>query len=328
MPFNNFVGQPLRFQSDNPLPSRQQMSLEIGSGTHEKLEIGVFVGAVDFALAMVQRQVAQVVDFRSVGSQNNLLGLRSVAHNDAETLAKIIGSVEIVGDFELLVQKFHILHSVERKNRHPAIVELPQQILPPVKQLDAIGRERKRIACRGTVAAIAQSDTAALLHRRDNLLQFFIARGNVFQQNAVVQALAFAQQIADAERREHPVLYGVFAQHMGVADVIFVPVFAVALDVDAENVLDGVLVPVESRATEGQTSAHLRLHPFLIDFCKRDSFGATDCVHQPNVFLEQKRGCHKRFLVKRSLDAIYDVDAFLRDAAEAAAMQVVDAVLG
>ena len=102
----------------------------------------------------------------------------------------------------------------------------------------------------------------------------------------MLQPHALADEVVHRQGGEHPVLDGVLAQNFLVSNVIAVAIAPVAVDVDAKDVLDGILVTVEGGAAQRHAFAHLRPQPSLVDFRKGDPLRAVDGVHQPDVFLE------------------------------------------
>ena len=59
MPFHNFVSQRLGFQYLYPFTTRKELGLEVGSELQPQFIVGIDIGGVDFALAVVQGKVAQ-----------------------------------------------------------------------------------------------------------------------------------------------------------------------------------------------------------------------------------------------------------------------------
>ena len=108
----------------------------------------------------------------------------------------------------------------------------------------------------------------------------------------MLQAQALADDVVDGQGGEHPVLHRVLTQRILIADVVAVAVTAVAVDEDAEDVLNGFFVAVEGGACQLDTSTHFRAHPFLVDVAERDSSSVVDGVDQPDIFFEQGRGRH------------------------------------
>ena len=115
---------------------------------------------------------------------------------------------------------------------------------------------------------------------------------NRLQQDSVVHAFAFTEDVVYGQSGQHPVLYGILVKHFLVADVVLEPVFLVALDIDAEHILNGVLMPVECAAGQAYALAHLGFQPLPVDFPERDSVRPMNDVHKPDIFLKQCVGSH------------------------------------
>ena len=171
-----------------------------------------------------------------------------------------------------------------------------------MEKLDAIRRNRKSVGRGRTVATIGDADEAIVLHGCDDSVQVFSVRWDILEQNAVLYAHALADDIVDRECREHPVLHRIFAQHTFIADVVAVAVSAVAVDDDAEDVLDGLYVPDEGGTHHIHALTHLGAFPTLIDLGKRDAFSTVDGAHQPYIFFEQSRCLHKSFFTMHILE--------------------------
>ena len=180
-----------------------------------------------------------------------------------------------------------MLHAVEGEHSEASVVETAQQVPSLTEQLDAIRREDEAAGFGGLIAFVAHQHLASRLHRADNEFEVLAVGGDVFEHDAVLQAQALTDDVVDGECGEHPVLHRVLAQHFLVADEVAVAVAPVAVDEDAEDVLDGVLVAVEGGAAQRHAFAHLGALPPLVDFGKRDPFGSADGVHQPDVLLEE-----------------------------------------
>lgn len=97
---------------------------------------------------------------------------------------------------------------------------------------------------------------------------------------------------------KHPVLYGILVKHFLVADVVLEPVFLVALDIDSEHILNGILMPVECAAGQAYSLAHLGFQPLPVDFPERDSVRPMNDVHKPDIFLKQCVGSHNEGFCK------------------------------
>ena len=85
-----------------------------------------------------------------------------------------------------------------------------------------------------------------------------------FQKDAVMYALAFCEDIVYRKGREHPVLDGILLKHISIPDVILISISPVALNVDSEDLLDGILVTVECTSGHRDTFAHICAKPFSV----------------------------------------------------------------
>ena len=108
----------------------------------------------------------------------------------------------------------------------------------------------------------------------------------------------------DREGREHPVLYGLLGKHLGVAYVVAVAVFLVAVDDDAKHVEDGIAVAVEATARHGEPATHVGLDPTLVDLLEGEALVAVDGIDEPDVFFEEVGGFHGILLFLDRLDVL------------------------
>jgi len=115
MQLSDFVGEPLRFEHLEPRASREQMPLEVGGGSEEKLEVGkiLFVSDWDFLLHLVQGQVSEVKTFFAVGTEHDAHGLAAVADDHAIALAEELVCIEVFVHLESLVGGCQVFHAVE-----------------------------------------------------------------------------------------------------------------------------------------------------------------------------------------------------------------------
>ena len=289
MQLSDFIGEPLGFEHLEPRASREQLPLEVGCGSEEKLEVGkiLFVSDWDFLLRVVQGQVSEVKTLFAVGTEHDAHGLAAVADDHAVALAEELASVEVLVHLEGLVGGCQVFHAVEGEHGEAAVIEATQQIPSLAEQLDAIRREDKAAGFGGLVAFVTHQHLASRLHRADDEFEVFAVGGDVFEHDAVLHAQALTDDVVDGECGEHPVLDRVLAQHFLIADEVAVAIAPVAVDEDAEYVLDGVLVAVEGGAAQRHAFAHLGALPPLIDFGQSNPFGSADGVHQPDVLLEE-----------------------------------------
>ena len=126
----------------------------------------------------------------------------------------------------------------------------------------------------------------------DEAVQMLAIGGDALKEDAVVHAAALGKHVVDREGREHPVLYGFFGEHLGIADVVAVSALLLAIDDDAKHVDDIVAVAVEGAAGHGNAAAHLGLHPVLVDLLEGEALVAVDGVDEPDVFSEEGGGFH------------------------------------
>lgn len=289
MQLSDFIGKPLGFENLQPRASREQFPFEVGRGSEEKLKVGkiLFVSGLYFLLCVMQGQIAEVITFFAVGAKHDAHRLAAIADHHAVALAEELVCVEVLVHFESLVGEGQAFHAVEGEHGEAAVIEATQQVPSLAEQLDAIRRENKTAGFGGLVAFVAHQHLASSLHRADDEFEVFAVGGDVFEHDAVLQAQALADDVVDGESGEHPVLHRVLAQHLLVADEVAVAVAPVAVDEDAEDVLDGVLMAVEGGAAQRHAFAHLGALPPLVDFGKRDPFGSADGVHQPDILLEE-----------------------------------------
>ena len=70
------------------------------------------------------------------------------------------------------------------------------------------------------------------------------------------------------------------------------PVTLIALDIDAEHILNGILVAIEGAAGERHSFRHFGIEPFEVDIFEGNLTGTADDIHQPDVFLKQGVGLH------------------------------------
>lgn len=277
----DFVGEPLRFEHLEPRASREQLPPEVGRGSKEKLEVGkiLFVSGLYFLLRVVQGQVAEVKTFFAVGTKHDAHRLAAIADDHAVTLAEKGSRIEVLVHLESLVGEGQLFHAIEGEHGEATVIEATQQIPSLAEQLDAIRREDEATGFGGLVAFVAHLHLSSRLHRANDEFEVFAVGGDVFEHDTVLQAQALADDVVDGECGEHPVLHRVLAQHFLVADEVAVAVAPVAVDEDAEDVLDGVFVAVEGGAAQRHAFAHLGALPTLVDFSQSNPFGPADGVH-------------------------------------------------
>ena len=271
-------------------PSGQQRAVEIGRGAEGQLEVRVFPFCFHLFLALVQGQVAKIVHLPAEGPDDDLLHRHFGIADDAVTVVEPERRIEVFGIGELFVRELQRHDAVERQREEiaarlreldetiPALVEQPHE--------ERVQHHRRSVGL-GPVAAIIDADADSFLHRVDEFVEILPVRGNVFQQDAVIYALALRKDAVHGKRGKHPVLDRVLLQHLLVENVVPESVLPVALDDDSEHVQDRVPVPVESAAGDADALGHLRPEPSAVDLLERQPSGLVDGVHQPDIFLEE-----------------------------------------
>ena len=163
--------------------------------------------------------------------------------------------------------------------------KVAQQIPTATEEFYTIGLHRPFGILLLAVSTVGHLYADTPLHGLHHLLQLLPFGGNALQQDAVVQPARFPYDIAHRQRTEHPLLHAVATQQIPIHDIVFV--VRIAADHDAENLLDGRAVPIESGAAEGSTLAEFRVLPAVAEVGQRDTPAAPDGVHQPHILLEK-----------------------------------------
>lgn len=230
--------QPFGLEDFEPGTSGHDLPFEIGCGTKVIFKVGKVLGflllthlggsGLQFLLRVVQGQVAQIVFLPAKSSQNDLFSLGSIAYHNAKALAEELGGVETFLDSEGLVSEHDVLDTVEGEDGKASIVELAQQVPALTEELDAVGREGEGLGIRRLVAAVGDADSLAFFHGFDHQFQVFAIGGDVLEHNAMLEAHALTNDVADGQGREHPVLHGILSQHLSVAYIVAVAILAVA----------------------------------------------------------------------------------------------------
>lgn len=293
----DFGGKSFRFNDLHKLASAEDVGLEVVCRSHQEFEVGVFGGLRDLFLAPVYWQVAKIKPFVAESSQHDALRFCSVAGHDAEALLEKLLRVELRVDFKPVTGEAHLKDPVEGEDGAASFLKVPQNIPSLPEQLDAVWLQLKPRRSVGTVFPVFNLDSDLLLHGVNDHLKVVVAR-DFLEQNSVLQRKTLAYYVVHCQCGKHPVLNGVLLQDFFVADEISVAVVAVAVDVDAENVLDGVFVPVEGGTRQVDAFAHFRREPFPVYLRKCHSFEPVNRVHEPDVFLEFRRDRHVLFFCK------------------------------
>ena len=75
---------------------------------------------------------------------------------------------------------------------------------------------------------------------------------------------------------------------LGITDIIPIAVQTVAVDIEAEDVLYGILMTIESGTGEFYTFAHICIKPLFVDFSKSNAVitRLANGIHKPEILLE------------------------------------------
>lgn len=306
----DFGGKSFRFNDLHKLASAEDVGLEIVCRSHQEFKVSVFGGTRDFFLALVDGQVAKIEAFVAECSQHDALRFCSVAGHDAETLFEKFLRVEVRVDFKSVTGEAHLKDPVEGEDGASAFMEMPQDIPALSEHFDAIRLQLEMRRFVGTIFPVINLDFDLLLHGVNDHLKMVVAR-NLLEQDSVLQRKAFAYYVVHCQSGKHPVLNGVFLQNFFIANEISVAVVAVAVDIDAENVFDGIFVPVEGGTRHVDTFAHFRREPLGVYLCKCHSFEPVNRVHEPDVFLEFCRDRHVFFFCKSIKKSSYIMSFYL-----------------
>ena len=101
-----------------------------------------------------------------------------------------------------------------------------------------------------------------------------------------MDAAAVSEKIADRDCTEHPVLYAVFLQDFLIGDVVGETVVWVALDFNAEDVLDCCFVSDECCAGDFYSSREFDTEPAAVYLFQAYLPCTADGSNQPYILLE------------------------------------------
>ena len=101
-----------------------------------------------------------------------------------------------------------------------------------------------------------------------------------------MNASAVYEKIADRDCTEHPVLYAVFLQDFLIGDVVGETVVWVALDFNAEDVLDCCFVSDECCAGDFYSSGEFSPEPAAVYLFQAYLPCTADGSNQPYILLE------------------------------------------
>ena len=129
---------------------------------------------------------------------------------------------------------------------------------------------------------------AVPLHGTCHLGQKILARRHVFQQDTLLQMLAFTHDACHRHGTEQPMFQLVAMEVAALAQRIAILVaLLAALNLQMECILDGLPIALEAVAMEGNALAQLCAHPLRIDFLQCDAMRTSDGVNKPDIGLEK-----------------------------------------
>ena len=242
----------------------------------------------------------QIVTLLAVYTKDDTFSWSAVTGNNTKALAEIVLSIKVITYLELHICKRDFLYAVKRIDTIVVTLfffwscitmEVSKHVPTLVEQLQAIWFKVNLCNVVRFVSAILHRHTHFLLHGIDERLQVVIT-WNLLKHDTVMQSLAVRDYIVDRHCRYNPVLNRIFMQHILVTDVVLVTTIAVAVDVDTEDVLNGILMAIKGRASELHSPTHLRVKPLFLNLSKSNSTCSFDSIHEPDVFFEKRWYCH------------------------------------
>ena len=161
--------------------------------------------------------------------------------------------------------------------------------IPPLaEQFYAVGLHVEGVLLVLPITMVGDVQHTVFLHRLDDGLQVVLARRDIFQQDAVFDALAVGQGIAHTERVVEPRAKAVLADVLHI--IYIVAVFATILidDVDAEHVPDHISPVVEGALGNLHAPADVRVaEPFLVQLLEGNLLRPMDGLNHPYVFADE-----------------------------------------
>ena len=293
--------QPFRSEHLHLIAATHKVGTQVYRWPHVQFKVCEVLALAYLPLTVVDRQVSDVETLIAEGPNDNPLCRCSITHQHTIALVKILLCVKVWVYLELNVSQRHLQNPVKREHTEVVRlrlllrcipVEVAQDIPALLEQFDAV---RLKVQVVGLVCAIFpvfHGNPHALLHRVHHHLQVFPLVWHLLQQNPVLQRQALTDHIVHRECRQHPVLHAVLPQHIVIADVVLIPVLAVTVNIDAEDVLYGILMSGKGRTSQFYALTHIRLQPLLVDLCKRNPPSLANGVHKPNILLELCRYLH------------------------------------
>lgn len=289
----HFSGQPFGFEHLDAVSFLEQFSYEVQGRAEVVCKVGVVFCLGYEGLAVVQGQIFQVVAFCAEGAEHDSFDGGAVLIDNAEAFGEELFCPEVFVHFEFDVCLFQLFYAVEGENSVVSVVlQLPQHVPSALEEFDAVWCDDSFAGYVRSVFLVLDLNVSVSFHGFDDEGQDFVAGGDGFEGYPVVDGLAFADQVVYGQGGNHPVLYAVFLQCVGVFDIVLVSVFGVAQDVDAEYFFNGCSVPVEGCACHFFAFAHVCFHPFAVDFLQCNAFCTGYGVDKPDVFFEDGLRSH------------------------------------
>ena len=244
----------------------------------------------------MERKVPLEIGLLSIGSETDGLHFVEVVVQNAVALGVVLGSIELGIALELLVGQGQLLDPVERKGDEVTLVRIVHKSIPPlVEKLHTVWLQRHHGFPLGAIPSVSYLHPHAASDGLKELMQVLAIRRNGLQKNPVVNALALGEYVVHRQGREHPVLDGVFFENLRVAYVVPVAVCPVALDVDSEDILDGILVAVERTSCHRKSFAHVCAEPLSVQVIKGNPSEPVNGVYQPDVLSENDVRSHSLY---------------------------------
>ena len=92
---------------------------------------------------------------------------------------------------------------------------------------------------------VGQFQGQIIPHRLDNLCQEALSGWNLLEENAPLEMMAFIDEVIHGKGVQQPGPHAALLHILSMLDVVKVSGPTVALDVDVEHLLDGILVVME-----------------------------------------------------------------------------------
>ena len=134
------IGKPLGREHADGGTTREEGCDEVGRWAQGELKVGMFIRRVQFALAMVQGKVAQVVGLAAIGTDEDLLDGDMMVVDDAVAIAEPVGGYEAGVVLEGGGGELKREDAVEGEGEESAIFRVAHQGIPSlVEEFDEVG---------------------------------------------------------------------------------------------------------------------------------------------------------------------------------------------